>query len=146
MESWIQKYGTEILMIGLVFVVFLLIFGMPIQDQHLESLKPILSKILKNAGYHSIHNQLPIQLRKTKHRTYTVNKQIVYVVLEKPSGEKYNKDTLLFVILHEISHILSPDEHHTEKFYQIERRLHQSARQLGYIRRENLDKSYPCRH
>jgi len=159
--SWvksIKKFGMEIfsryspifrnliVVILLAFLVFIFIIGLPRHDKYLESLKPILLDILKNAGYHTTHNNLPLRLRKSRHRTYTLNKHTIYVVSEKPSGETYNRDTLLFVILHEISHILSPDEHHTKTFYQIEKRLHQSATQLGYIRKNLLDKSYPCSH
>lgn len=133
-------------MVLLAILVFVIILGFPNQDSYLESLKPVLYHILKNAGYHTFHETLPINLRKSKNRTYTVNKELIYVVTEKPHGEKYNTDTLLFVILHEIAHILSPDEHHTKSFHKIEKRLHQSAMDLGYIQSGLLDKNYPCRH
>jgi hypothetical protein len=83
-------------------------------------------------------------LRKSSKRTYTIDKQKIYVVSEKSNGEKYNQDTLLFVILHEVAHILSPEVHHTKGFHQIEKRLHNAAMDLGYIRMNHVDKDYPC--
>ena len=145
MKNWFKSMKIEIVMILLVILIFILILGFyNSEDPYLESLKPILSKILHKAGYHTIHNELPIHLRKSNHTTYTLNKQKIYVVSDKPNGERYNQDTLLFVILHEIAHIISPEEHHTKGFYQIEKRLHNAARELGYIRKEFLEKNYPC--
>jgi hypothetical protein len=169
--NWFTQYRSEIMMIGLAFlVIFIGLAFFKVEDSYLESLKPILSKILDKAGYHKIkcptlgaegcapttktfgtnllsdriYSEFPIQLRKSSKRTYTIDKQKIYVVSEKSNGEKYNQDTLLFVILHEIAHILSPDEHHTKGFHQIEKRLHKAAIDLGYIHMNLVDKNYPC--
>lgn len=143
--GFITRWKMEIVMIVLLIIIFGIIFLFSNQrDPYLESLKPILSKILEKSGYHMIDHTIPIDLRKSKNRTYTLDKQRIYVVVDKPNGQRYNRDTLLFVLLHEIAHILSPNEHHTKEFHRIEKRLHSSAIDLGYIRKEILDKSYPC--
>jgi beta-lactamase regulating signal transducer with metallopeptidase domain len=143
--KWFYNKKIEIIMIVLLIVLFgVVLFFSKRQDPYLESVKPILFQILKKAGYHSNLSSFPIQLKSSNERTYTIDKKQIYVLLRKPSGERYNKDTLLFVILHEVAHILSPDEHHTKRFYQIEKKLHKVAMELGYIRKDRLDKSYPC--
>lgn len=143
--SFMKAWKMEIVMIVLLIIIFGIIFIFSNQrDPYLESLKPILYRILEKSGYHMIDHTIPIDLRKSKSRTYTLDKQRIYVVVDKPNGHPYNRDTLLFVLLHEIAHILSPNEHHTKEFHRIEKRLHSSAIDLGYIRRERLDKSYPC--
>lgn len=143
----IKSRKMEILMVLLLIIIFIVVISLSSsKDPYLESFKPQLTKILDNAGYHLMEGPLPIHIVKSQDRTYTVNKQKIYMVLDKPNGERYNRDTLLFVLLHEIAHILSPDEHHTKEFHKIEKRLHSSAIDLGYIRKERLDKSYPCSH
>jgi hypothetical protein len=152
--GWIDKIFTifksrkmEIVMILLLIIIFIVVIGFTSsKDPYLESFKPQLTKILDKAGYHLMEEPLPIHIVKSQDRTYTINKQKIYMVIEKPNGERYNRDTLLFVLLHEIAHILSPDEHHTQEFHKIEKRLHSSAIELGYLRKERLDKSYPCSH
>ena len=141
-----EEFWRRILIIGLVIFLFLFVIFSKKEDPYLESFKPILTKILNTAGFHIHDGQLPIQIKKSHHRTYTMDKKKIFIVSEKSNGEKYNKDTLLFVILHEMAHILSPEEHHTKKFYEIEKRLQRSAIQLGYLKMEQLDKSYPCRN
>lgn len=154
-NNWMNGIGDffksrkmEILMILLLIIIFIVVIGFTntSKDPYLESFKPQLTKILNKTGAYLINEPLPIHIVKSRDRTYTINKQKIYIVLEKPNGEKYNRDTLLFVLLHEIAHILSPDEHHTQEFHRIEKRLHSAAIDLGYIRKERLDKSYPCHH
>ena len=146
-SDYLVSGKMEILMIVLLILVFVIVIGLSHpKDPYLESFKPLISKILDKAGFYLVDEPLPIHIVKSKDRTYTMNKQKIYMVLEKPNGERFNRDTLLFVLLHEIAHILSPDEHHTKDFYRIEKRLHSAAIDLGYIRKERLDKSYPCSH
>lgn len=131
----------EILMIILLIIIFIIILTFTNKkDPYLETFNPILSEILKKSGYHTI----PIHLRRSKNKTYTIDKQKIFLVTHKQNGERYNRDTLLFVLLHEIAHILSPNEHHTKDFHRIEKRLHSTAIDLGYIRKDRLDKTYPC--
>jgi beta-lactamase regulating signal transducer with metallopeptidase domain len=145
LHHYVINWKMEILMMILLIIIFVIILVFSNKnDTYLESLKPILSKILDKAGYHMIDHNIPIHLRKSKDRTYTIDKQKIYVVVDNPSGQRYNRDTLIFVLLHEIAHIISPDEHHTKGFHLIEKRLHTAAIELGYIRKDRLDKSYPC--
>ena len=147
-SNFFRSRKMEILMILLLILIFILVIGFTktSNDPYLESFKPQLTKILNKAGVYLIDEPLPIHIVKSHDRTYTINKQKIYIIVEKPNGQRYNRDTLLFVLLHEIAHILSPDEHHTQEFHRIEKRLHSAAIDLGYIRKERLDKSYPCHH
>jgi hypothetical protein len=145
--SYLMTKKMEILMIVLLIIIFVIVICFTNQkDPYLESFKPLISKILEKSGYHMFDQTIPIHIFNSNDRTYTINKQKIYMVTQKPNGERYNRDTLLYVLLHEIAHILSPDEHHTKDFYRVEKRLHSSAVDLGYIRKERLDKTYPCSH
>jgi len=146
-SDYVIASKMEILMIVLLILIFVIVIGFTKQkDPYLESFKPLISKILEKSGYHMFDQPIPIHIVNSQDRTYTINKQKIYMVTHKPNGERYNRDTLLFVLLHEIAHILSPDEHHTKDFYRVEKRLHSAAIDLGYIRKERLDKTYPCSH
>ena len=51
--------------------------------------------------------------------TYTINKSKTYVCLTDENGEEYDTHTLIYVILHELAHVLCDEIGHTEKFYKI---------------------------
>ncbi len=77
-------------------------------------------------------------------RTYVKNKYYIKIVLRDKYGNYYSMDTLYYVALHEMAHILTEDEHHTEKFLKIENSLITTANNLKYLNKEiNLDENYP---
>lgn len=125
----------------LVFLVFWLAnYFLVKKDIYLESFRPIVEKILLESGFPAI----PFDIRPSKFKTFTLNKKHIHLVNKKITGEKYNTHTILFVILHEIAHILSSEHHHTKLFYQIEKKLYQTAIRFGYLDTKQLDKTYPC--
>jgi hypothetical protein len=139
-------------MIFLVFLVFVIVFYFSSKDNYLESLIPMVHQILskcnqKEIAHLIIKNQKTLgnlQLRNSKDKTYTANKQKIYLITERSDGKKYNQDTILFVLLHEVAHILSPDEHHTKGFFEIEKKLHRKAIELGVLNISNVERDYPC--
>ena len=52
-------------------------------------------------------------------KSYTINKEKVYLCLKDEKGEYFSDNMLLYVLGHEISHSLCPEIGHTEKFHQI---------------------------
>lgn len=125
----------QLLVLFLFFVFFLSIYFLYSKPNEILDIKPILEQILnytgiKNLNYKIYHSSL---------RSFTKNKKEIYLFTSN-----YNQDTILFVALHEIAHIICEDEHHTDTFYQIEKALHQNAVKLGFIDVGRIDKSYPC--
>jgi hypothetical protein len=126
----------------LIFLLLIFIFYYLSNDSYLESFRPKIKMILEKSGF-------PIfsyRLKKSKDNTFTLNKRIIYVVTTKKNNNLFNEDTILFVLLHEIAHILSYEKHHTKLFKEIEKKLYRTAIQLGFLNLELLDKSYPCFH
>lgn len=77
--------------------------------------------------------------------TYTMNKQKIYILLRNPkSSEYYQYNTLLYALLHEISHILCPEIGHTPLFLRIFSRLLKRASALGIYEEGKVDMNY-CR-
>jgi len=88
---------------------------------------------------HSILNHCNIKfpsftLVNTFNITFTnKSKSIIYLVLWDPkSNSLFDDNTILYSLLHELSHILSPSPYHDTLFNLIESHLLQSAQDLGF--------------
>ena len=52
-------------------------------------------------------------------KSYTINKQKIFLCLRDENGSYYDDMMLLYVLLHELSHVLCDEVGHTEKFHEI---------------------------
>jgi len=52
-------------------------------------------------------------------KSYTINKEKVFICLKDPDQKYYNKNMLMFVLLHELAHVLCDEIGHTDKFHEI---------------------------
>lgn len=52
-------------------------------------------------------------------KSYTINKEKVYICLKDENGNYYDDNTLIYVIAHELSHAICDEIGHTEKFNRI---------------------------
>lgn len=65
-------------------------------------------------------------------KSYTINKDKIYLCLKDEKGDYYPTNHLLYVFLHEYSHFLNKDDiGHTEKFHQIFEDLIEKAHNMG---------------
>jgi hypothetical protein len=67
-------------------------------------------------------------------KSFTINKKQIYLCLkDKKAGEEnyYDYNSLIFVTLHEIAHVLCNEVGHTEKFKRIFKELLEHASSLG---------------
>lgn len=65
--------------------------------------------------------------------SYTINKRVIHLCTKSPrNGEYYDKNTLMFVVLHELSHVICDDIGHTDKFLQINHAILNFAIKNGY--------------
>jgi hypothetical protein len=56
-------------------------------------------------------------------RSYTINKQKIYLCLKDENGDYYQDNMLIFVVLHEMAHVMCDEIGHTAKFQQIFQQL-----------------------
>jgi predicted metal-dependent hydrolase len=56
---------------------------------------------------------------KKGNKSYTINKKSINLCLLDENGKYYNKNNLMYVLLHEISHVICDEVGHTDKFYEI---------------------------
>ena len=52
-------------------------------------------------------------------KSYTINKQKVFLCLKDEKGYYYSLNNLIYVLTHEIAHVLCDEIGHTTKFYDI---------------------------
>lgn len=65
-------------------------------------------------------------------KSYTINKSKVFLCLTDEDDEYYDKQILIFVLLHELAHVLLIDEiGHTERFHEIFDALLKEAVEMG---------------
>ena len=65
--------------------------------------------------------------------SYTINKKVIHLCTKDPkNGRYYNKNTLMYVILHELAHVLCNDIGHTENFSRIYTALLEHAIKYDY--------------
>ena len=52
-------------------------------------------------------------------KSYTINKERIYMCLKDETGNYYSENMLIYVLLHELGHVLSKSIGHTDEFYRI---------------------------
>jgi hypothetical protein len=52
-------------------------------------------------------------------KSYTINKEKIYICLKDENGNYFNNNMLIYVIAHEISHVICTEIGHTELFQNI---------------------------
>jgi len=76
-------------------------------------------------------------------KSYTINKQKVYLCLKDQHQNYYNDNMLMYVAIHELAHVLCPEIGHTQKFHDIFQQLLDRAEQIGIYRSDlPIDKDY----
>lgn len=56
-------------------------------------------------------------------KSYTVNKQRIYLCARDSTGKLYPRNALVYVLVHELAHVLCPDVDHTSLFHRINSEL-----------------------
>lgn len=65
-------------------------------------------------------------------KSYTLNKNSIYLCLKDENGEYYPLNMLVYVFIHELAHFCNKEDvGHTEKFHQIFEELLDKAHEMG---------------
>ena len=111
-NNWIAIVLAVVLAVGLLWIVKCQI------KEHLQQDDPMLHRL--RAVLEPVHPVVK-NLRLYKgDKSYTINKEKIFLNLKDPQGEYYPLNMLVYVTLHEISHLINTkDVGHTEEFHRI---------------------------
>lgn len=107
------------------------------------SYQGILENIMTQQTKRRLRHEVTLSIGK---KSYTLNKEDIYLCLKDENNQYYNDNMLIYVLLHEISHSICDEIGHTEKFHKIFKALTAKAVELN-IYNENIPliKNY-CLH
>lgn len=64
-------------------------------------------------------------------KSFTVNKKTIYICAKDENGQYYDDNMLIYVMLHELAHVLCPEVGHTDKYKTIFKSLLERATRSG---------------
>lgn len=112
----------------LVSVIAIMFVGNRIREKYLED-DPILVELkeLLCEIFPEINNTILLRGEKS----YTINKSRIHICLKDEKGDYYDKNMLIYVILHELAHVLCDEIGHTAKFHTIFKQVLEKAVKAG---------------
>lgn len=121
---------------GLCLLAALLLLGgiiwwitYSIKEHHLQD-DPMLIQ-LKKVCLPIHHEMKNVRLYKGN-KSYTINKERIYLCLKDEHGDYYPMNMLIYVLLHEFSHFINKEDiGHTPKFHAIFEDILEKAHDLG---------------
>lgn len=95
-------------------------------DPKIEMLKDKVKPIFEGDNYYTGHlkplnkRQILDEIKVFKgNKSYTINKQRVFLCLKDEKGDYYEDNMLMYVFLHELAHVVCDEVGHTQKFHDI---------------------------
>lgn len=64
-------------------------------------------------------------------KSYTINKEKMFLCLKDEKGKYYDKNMLIYVTLHELAHAFNPSIGHTQLFHETFQKLLKHAADIG---------------
>lgn len=131
----IFTFGIFILIVGIIFYL--------VSKQARENYSqynPII-KTLKQEILSCFPELVHLQVYEDN-KSYTINKEKIFLCLRDRYGQYYNKDILMYVLLHEIAHTLCTDVGHTAQFKDIFDILLQRATTAGIYSHVDIPSDY----
>jgi hypothetical protein len=123
-----MSFKTNCLLSIGFFIILVSIILYQIRED-LSSYDPVLHKLKHKCR--DVHPIIPKIELYEGNKSYTINKEKIYLCLKDKDGKYYNTNMLVYVFLHEVAHILCDEVGHTEKFARIFDELLEKASKLG---------------
>ena len=117
----------------MLLILFVLVWMLyPSVEGFVFSKDPLLGELQQQLSV--IHPRFQNMKLYEGSKSYTLNKKHVYICLKDEHGRYYNRNMLVYVILHEYAHVLCPkidEKEHSKEFFQIFDELLMKATQIG---------------
>jgi predicted metal-dependent hydrolase len=95
----------------------------------LDNTKTKFAGYLTKLNFSNYYHKFSIQ---EGYSSFTENKKKIVLCMKNENGQLYSFNSLLYVLLHEIAHVINDELHHTKKFQNIFEQLLNHATRLGY--------------
>jgi hypothetical protein len=128
----LAKESMRNMVVFVLVLLFILMFVYLIYNQiteHYAQMDPMLSHIRSHLN--PLHPTVENLNFYQGDKSYTINKQKIYLCLRDEQGEYYDFNMLIYVTIHELAHVLCDEIGHTEKFHQIFDSLLKKATGMG---------------
>ena len=73
----------------------------------------------------------PLSIQASKTGSYTINKKNIHICMKDKDGDYYDRNMLIYVLIHELAHVICDEIGHTEKFHEINDELLEHAIKSG---------------
>ena len=80
---------------------------------------------LRHLNGRNLLDEITIQSSKTG--SYTINKKAVHICMKDINGDYYDRNMLIYVLIHEIAHVICDEIGHTPKFHEANDELLEHA-------------------
>lgn len=133
--------GNTVIIILVVFLVIVAAFAMTPRSYYSHD-HPILNQVRDNfSKLNSDYAKIPLREGDS---AYTENKAVITLCLKNPeSGGYYDMNTIMYVALHELGHIVSKTHGHNDEFKSnFSTLLRQAARKGIYDPRRSIPTTY----
>ena len=114
----------------LLITILLIVIGWAIKtymNERFLSSDPMLKKLQHDIGLVPGAEAINSVAMYTGKKSYTINKEKMYLCLKYKDGKYYDPRMLYYVVLHELAHVINGDIGHTESFYREFDKLKKSA-------------------
>ncbi len=113
----------------LLFIVICVVYFLFQKIEYFTSHDPVLDELRNQLAV--LHPKFKdVELYEGK-KSYTINKEKVYICTKDTNGRYYSRNMLCYVILHEYAHMICDEIGHTRKFQTIFDDLLQQASDYG---------------
>jgi hypothetical protein len=128
----------ELSVIVVLILLFVFIVASTTDSSNSSHKHPILDQIrARLSRLDPKYASIPLRIGNSAH---TRNKNVIVLCIQDEHGRYYDMDTMMYVTLHEVAHVISKSDGHTEEFKSNFSLLLQKAISLGLL---NGTKSAP---
>lgn len=112
----------------ILFVVTALVIGTQVKE-NLDESHPIVMEVKRQIS--PVHPEISSMTFRKASKSYTINKEVIYLCIYDENGKPYPMNMLIYVALHEVAHVLCDEVGHTQKFHNIFEDLLKKATEMG---------------
>lgn len=133
--------NINILIIVIIIIFITLAIYFQVKDYYSQNDEVILQLKKDLRKVHPAADK--VKIYKSGSTSYTINKKHIYLCMLDENNQYYDKNTLFYVLCHELAHSLSESIGHTEEFDHIFKRLLKRAEDLGlYNSSQKIPENY----